>query len=66
MQDLTPRERQVARLLATGQGTKAIAAELVITSRTVYDHTAAIRRKLDTSTTLSAALKIAEGIRKHP
>lgn len=44
--DLTEREREVLRLLATGIGNKAIAAGLGITESTVEGHLTGIYRKL--------------------
>jgi DNA-binding CsgD family transcriptional regulator len=43
---LTPRELQVVRLLATGVTNRAIAAQLVISERTVDTHVGSILRKL--------------------
>ena len=43
---LTPRERQVLRLVATGDTNKAIAAELVLSKRTVDRHVSNILTKL--------------------
>jgi predicted ATPase/DNA-binding CsgD family transcriptional regulator len=43
---LTPRERQIAGLIAKGMSGKAIAAELVIAPRTAESHTENILRKL--------------------
>lgn len=42
---LTPRERDVASLLATGRSNRQIASELVITVPTVKDHVHRILRK---------------------
>lgn len=47
---LTGREREIAGLLVTGRATRAIAAVLVISERTVETHIAAIYRKLGVST----------------
>lgn len=46
IEGLTPRELQVLRLLATGQTNKAIAAELVVSERTVDRHVSNILAKL--------------------
>ena len=43
---LTPREREVARLVAAGLSNKQIAAELVIAQRTAEGHVDRILRKL--------------------
>ena len=43
---LTPRELQVARLLARGSSNKEIAAELVISQRTAEGHVERILTKL--------------------
>ncbi|MDB5041846.1 MAG: transcriptional regulator, LuxR family [Candidatus Eremiobacteraeota bacterium] len=43
---LTPREREIARLLAAGQTARSIADALVISERTVETHAAAVYRKL--------------------
>ncbi len=44
---LTPRERQVLSLIATGKTNKAIAAELFLSERTVERHVSNIFNKLD-------------------
>ena len=43
---LTPREREIARLLVAGQTARSIADALVISERTVETHVAAVYRKL--------------------
>jgi non-specific serine/threonine protein kinase len=43
---LTPRELQVARLIAAGRSNKDIAAELVISQRTAENHVEHILKKL--------------------
>jgi DNA-binding CsgD family transcriptional regulator len=43
---LTPRERQVLRLLATGQSTREAAAQLTISPKTVETHRVRIYQKL--------------------
>jgi DNA-binding NarL/FixJ family response regulator len=44
---LTVREREVVRLLASGQGNKGVAAALAISVKTVESHRANIMRKLE-------------------
>jgi DNA-binding NarL/FixJ family response regulator len=44
---LTPRERQVARLVAGGQRTRDVARQLCISEKTVETHRTAIMRKLN-------------------
>jgi DNA-binding CsgD family transcriptional regulator/tetratricopeptide (TPR) repeat protein len=59
--DLTPREREVLRLLAAGKSNAAIADELFISQRTVTTHLTRLYAKLDvTSRTaaISAALRM--------
>ena len=56
---LTPREREVLRFLVVGWSDKEIAAELGIGRRTVSNHIAAIRAKLDApSRTAAAAIAV--------
>jgi LuxR family maltose regulon positive regulatory protein len=45
--DLSEREKEILRLLASGMTNKQIAAELFVTAGTVKAHTANIYRKLD-------------------
>ena len=49
LQSLTPRERQVAELAASGLANPAIAEQLFITRKTVEAHLRAVFRKLDVS-----------------
>jgi DNA-binding NarL/FixJ family response regulator len=51
---LTPRELQVLRLLAAGQSNKQIAAELVLSKRTIDRHVGNIFRKLGVSSRAAA------------
>lgn len=44
---LSPREREVAQLMAAGRNNLEIAAELFLSRSTVEKHTIAVRRKLD-------------------
>ena len=46
---LTPREREVAQLLVEGLSSRAVAARLAITPKTVDTHRSAILRKLGLS-----------------
>ncbi len=52
---LTPRQREILRLVAQNYQVKEIARELGISERTVKTHTDAARRKLDVATTRDAA-----------
>jgi len=51
---LTPRELQVLHLVAAGETNKAIAAELVLSERTVDRHVSNIFTKLDVSSRAAA------------
>jgi non-specific serine/threonine protein kinase len=53
---LTPREREVLRLLAAGRSDREIAAELSISPRTVQTHVAALFAKLNAGTRAEAAV----------
>jgi DNA-binding NarL/FixJ family response regulator len=59
---LTPRETEIARLIAEGASNKRIARHLVITERTVKGHLTAIFRKTGVDDRLTLALLIA---RRH-
>ncbi|MDW5597136.1 helix-turn-helix transcriptional regulator, partial [Conexibacter stalactiti] len=52
---LTPREREILRLVARGLGDAQIAAVLVLSPHTVHRHVANIRRKLGQPTRAAAA-----------
>ena len=54
--DLTPRERQVAELIARGGQNKRIALELGISEKTVKSHVSSILRKLDLADRTQVAL----------
>ncbi len=57
-QPLTPREREVLHLVASGLGDKQLAARLALSEHTVHRHVANILRKLD-ATSRSAAVAMA-------
>ena len=57
---LTPREREVATLIAAGASDKAIAAALVLSPRTVESHVGRILAKLDLSSRTQIAAWVAE------
>ena len=54
MSKLTPRQQEVARLLASGKTQRQIARALVIAPITVYTYTKQIRRKVGAETTAEA------------
>lgn len=56
---LSPREDQVARMVARGLTNRTIAAELVLSERTVEQHVRSILRKLDLSTRSGVAAWLA-------
>ncbi|HLJ84203.1 MAG TPA: response regulator transcription factor [Candidatus Eremiobacteraceae bacterium] len=58
---LTPRERDVLRLLAAGTGNKSIARKLSISEHTVKFHVASILSKLDVGSRTEA---VTEGVRR--
>lgn len=61
--ELTSRELEVLRLVATGKPNKEIAAELTISERTVRTHVSGILRKLRLSSRTQAALwAVREGV----
>lgn len=53
---LTPRERQIVRLVAIGDSNKEIAQQLSITERTVKAHLTSIFEKLGCSSRLKLAV----------
>lgn len=65
--ELSPRERDVVRLVAQGRTNRQIAEELVLSSKTVANHVATARRKLAApSRTALAVAAIAAGLIEHP
>jgi DNA-binding NarL/FixJ family response regulator len=58
---LTPREREIANLIAQGQSNLEIAANLDITERTVKAHLSSIYEKTKTGSRLNLALLINRG-----
>src|SRR5579875_48792 len=56
--ELTEREREIAKLVATGKSNRAIAAALVISERTVENHLASIFGKLGVSSRTELATKV--------
>ena len=57
VESLTPRERDVHRLLAEGLGDRDIAAALTISRRTVETHVSSILHKLGVQNRTEAALR---------
>ena len=60
LQSLSPREREILRLIARGHSNKLIARELDIAETTVKIHVQHILRKLDKSTRVHAAVYATE------
>lgn len=54
----TPREQDVAELLAAGKCQTEIARRLVVTVRTVRHHETSIRQKLGASSRFEAAVRL--------
>ncbi len=64
---LTPREREVIRLIAQGFGTARIAKELFISEKTVRNHLASIFSKLMVSDRLELAIfAVRHGLAPQP
>lgn len=59
MSKLTPRQQQIARLLATGKTQRQIAHELGVAQQTIYNTTAAMRARTNEPSTFSIAIKAA-------
>jgi DNA-binding CsgD family transcriptional regulator len=57
---LTPREREVAGLLAQGKPQREIARELVISRRTAYVHVRRVCEKVGARTVMEAAVLLAQ------
>jgi DNA-binding NarL/FixJ family response regulator len=60
MQRLTPRERTVLRMVATGLSSRAIASQMGISYTTVRTHIRSLGRKLDVHSKLEATVKARE------
>jgi DNA-binding CsgD family transcriptional regulator len=58
--ELTPMERRVADLVAAGRSNREIAAELVVTARTVETHLSRIYRKLGLRSRTELAARVTE------
>ena len=58
MQALSPRESQVARLVAGGRSNRQIAERLVISEQTVKNHMQSIFRKLELSNRVELTIRI--------
>lgn len=63
---LTIRERQIARLAATGLTSRDIAAELSVSPRTVDTHLSRIYRKLGITTRAALASRVAASSQQPP
>ena len=57
---LTPREQEVLALLGRGLGDRAVAAELVLSRKTVEKHVGAVLRKTGTSSRTAAVVRAIE------
>jgi DNA-binding NarL/FixJ family response regulator len=56
---LTPRQRQICELAASGKPNRAIAAELFLSNKTVETHLAAAFRKLGVASRADLAARLA-------
>ncbi|MDQ6780680.1 MAG: helix-turn-helix transcriptional regulator [Candidatus Eremiobacteraeota bacterium] len=56
--DLTPRELEVARLVAAGKSNRQVAQALTISERTVENHVASAYQKLGVKSRVELALRI--------
>jgi len=59
MEKLTPRQREIARLLADGLTQRQVAYQLGIKSRSVYNHTQRMRDRTGVRSTVTIAVKAA-------
>ena len=66
MAALTPREREVMGLVATGMPNKIIAAELGVSQRTVEAHRARVFRKLSVRNAVELSLLLAGRFTSRP
>lgn len=55
--DLTPRQREILELIASGRSTADIARELVLSTETVRNHLRSLLRELDAHTRVEAIAK---------
>jgi DNA-binding CsgD family transcriptional regulator len=55
---LTPREQQVAQMLAQGKPQREIARQLVISRHTAYVHVRNVRAKLGVGSAFEAAVRL--------
>ena len=58
MDKLSPRQQQIARLLASGKTQQQVAYTLHLAPRTIHAHTARIRYKCQAETTVEAVSRI--------
>jgi DNA-binding CsgD family transcriptional regulator len=63
---LTPREREVLKLLASGSTNRAVASELVVSQDTVKSHVSGILRKLGASSRAEAVARYLELVALEP
>jgi len=65
--ELTPREREILKLVAQGKSNRDIARTLVISERTARTHASNVLTKLGLASRTQAALwAIREGLVAHP
>ena len=64
--ELSPREQDVVRLVAQGRTNRQISTELVLSVKTVANHVASARRKLDAASRTALAVQaVATGLIEH-